>query len=76
MAEALLGSGKIIWELVTQLISGYEREKANLFVNHVEPLQQRMLQVHKDYIAGFEEVEVMLKDVKTTSPSRGDASWR
>ncbi|SRR6266550_8512531 len=65
MGEPVLSGIRLVWDLLTGLVSGYESGKKELFGSHVEPLHQRMLAIHKDYITGFEEVKRHLEDNQT-----------
>jgi len=56
----LLSGGKVVWDLVRGLISSYEREREDLFIKHVDPLQTRILAIHKDYVTGLEDVRIRL----------------
>lgn len=59
---------KLVWDLIAGLIQGYEGEKAKLFERHVEPLHQKLLEIHADYIAGFVEVRQRLQERTTPLP--------
>ena len=48
--------------MLAGLVNGYASQKRTLFEDHVEPLQNRVVEIHKDYITGFEEVRRHLKD--------------
>jgi len=48
---------QFVWGAVVSLVQGYESGKQQFFANHLEPLHQRMLVIHKDYLAGFAEAK-------------------
>jgi hypothetical protein len=58
---------KVVGDLLTGAIRGYESGKKQLFKTHIEPLHDMILAIHKDYIKGFEEAKRHLED-KTTPP--------
>jgi hypothetical protein len=62
VADVVIPGIKLVWDLMTGLISEYEAEKKGLFAAHVEPLRDKMHAIHKDYIAGFEEVKRHLEN--------------
>lgn len=64
MPDAISGI-KLVWDLLTGLVRGYETGKKELFNSHIEPLHQRMLAIHKDYLAGFQEVKRHLENNET-----------
>jgi hypothetical protein len=61
MVEAISGLS-LVWDALVALVRGYETGKKDFFATHVEPLHQRILAVHKDYVAGFEEAKRYLKN--------------
>ena len=61
MAEVISGL-KLVWDVLVGLVRGYETGKKDFFATHAEPLHQRMLTIHKDYIAGFEEAKRYLEN--------------
>jgi hypothetical protein len=44
------------------IIKAYSSQKRDLFVDHIEPLQEKMIAIHKDYISGFQEVRGLIKN--------------
>lgn len=66
MADVAISGLKLVWDVLVGLVRGYETGKKDFFTSHVEPLHQRMLTIHKDYIAGFVEVKRYLE--KNESP--------
>lgn len=52
---------RLVWDLVVGLIRGYRAGRSDLFESHIEPLYQRMLRIHKDYVDGFEEAKRYLE---------------
>jgi hypothetical protein len=61
VAEWVSG-GQLLWQMLVGLVNGYSAQRRNFFEDHVEPLQNKMLEIHKDYITGFEELRRRLKD--------------
>ena len=61
MAEVISGL-KLVWDVLVGLVRGYETGKKEFFATHIEPLHQRILTIHKDYIAGFEEAKRYLEN--------------
>ena len=49
-------------QMVKTLVSGPATQKREFFTNHVEPLEKRIEQIHKDYMEGFQEIRRHLKD--------------
>jgi len=62
MAEVAISGLKLVWDVLVGLVQGYETGEKEFFATHVEPLHQRMLTIHKDYVAGFEEAKRYLKN--------------
>jgi TIR domain len=60
---------KLLRDMISALERGYVAEKKAFFEAHVEPLHQRMVEIHKDYVAGFQEIARHLKE-RTTPPSK------
>ena len=58
----------LIWDMIVGLIKGYESEKTKLFEKHVEPLHQKLLLIHGDYIAGFQDLRRHLQDKSKPLP--------
>lgn len=69
MAELAISGITLVWDILVGLVRGYETGKKEFFATHVEPLHERMLAIHKDYIAGFEEVKRYLE--KSETPPSG-----
>jgi hypothetical protein len=69
MPGITLSGLKLVADMVLEIIRGYEAGKKEFFSTHVDPLHDRMLTIHKDYIAGFEEAKSYL-DSKETPPSQ------
>ncbi len=65
MPDITIPGISLVWRMIVGLIGGYESQKKGLFEAHVEPLHQRMMAIHKDYIDGFEEVKRYLDNRKT-----------
>ena len=61
MSGLALGGSKFLWDMLVGLVRGYESGKKDLFTSHIEPLHDRMMEIHKDYISGFEEVRSLLE---------------
>jgi hypothetical protein len=59
---AALGAVKTIWDMLINLLQADSNNKKSFFENHVEPLQEKLTQVHKDYIKGFQEAQKYLRD--------------
>jgi hypothetical protein len=62
MAMEFLSIAEFLWNVVSELVKGHGTQKKEFFQNHIEPLQDRVLRIHQDYIAGFEEVRRLIKD--------------
>ncbi|KUO23404.1 hypothetical protein AVO51_17410 [Vibrio cholerae] len=58
---------KQIFDLLMNCIQGYENGKQQLFNLHVEPIQQKIDEIHKDYLKSFTQVRRSLdkKEVPT-----------
>lgn len=54
--------------MVVGLAGGNLGTDPKFFATQVEPLQEKIIEIHKDYIAGFEEIRKHLKD-NTRPPS-------
>ncbi|MBK9208527.1 MAG: hypothetical protein IPL71_09570 [Anaerolineales bacterium] len=54
-------------ELALKILEKYIPSKKDVFENQVEPLLEKMIVIHKDYIAGFTEFRQHL--IKRTKPS-------
>jgi hypothetical protein len=52
----------LVWDLLKTLVSGPVAVRHDFFKDHVEPLQAKMADIHKDYISGFQEIRRHLKD--------------
>ena len=63
-----LGAIALLWNMLEGVAKGYKTQKKEVFENHIEPLQERMTEIHKDYISGFEEVRRILKNSEKPSP--------
>ncbi|WP_413935515.1 hypothetical protein [Nitrospira sp. BLG_1] len=63
-----LGVIELLWSMLEAVAKGFTTQKKEVFENHVEPLQVRMSAIHKDYIAGFEEVKRILKTHEKPTP--------
>jgi hypothetical protein len=66
MGIELVASGQAIWGLVKGLLESHDKAKAELFQVHVDPLHQRILALHKDYMAAFAELRARLAKPETT----------
>jgi hypothetical protein len=53
---------KLLFDLIVGLITGYRAQREELFSKHVEPVQQQITEVHRDYQKGFAEVRKHLAD--------------
>lgn len=53
MVDPLLAGGQAIWKMLATALSMHDKAKADLFNQHVEPLHQRLVLVHKDYVQAF-----------------------
>ena len=53
---------KEILSLITGLINGYEKEKEKILEKHIDPLYEKMLHIHNNYLSGFQEIQLSLKD--------------
>jgi hypothetical protein len=63
MVEAISVSGlKLVWDALVAVVRGYGTGKKDFFATHVEPLHQRILAIHKDYVRGFEEAKRYLQN--------------
>ena len=51
MTTVETGILKLLWDMVHALIKGHHAKKREFFKDHVEPLQTRIVEVHKDYVA-------------------------
>ncbi|ELG4788199.1 hypothetical protein ABMY12_22215 [Vibrio vulnificus] len=58
---------KQVFDLLVSCVKGYENGKQQLFNLHVEPIQQKIDEIHKDYLKSFTEVRRSLdkKEVPT-----------
>lgn len=58
---------KQIFDLLVNCIKGYEAGKQQLFNLHVEPIQKKIDEIHKDYLKSFTQVKLSLnkKEVPT-----------
>lgn len=58
---------KQIFDLLVNCIKGYEAGKQQLFNLHVEPIQKKIDEIHKDYLESFTQVRLALnkKEVPT-----------
>jgi len=49
MLEGVIaGSLKSVYDMVLALLSAHDAQKRNLFVDHVKPLHERLVAIHKD----------------------------
>ena len=48
--------------MLSGLVHGYNARRKDYFQTHVEPLQQMITTVHKDYVVGFEKARNHLRD--------------
>jgi len=55
---------ELLWKMIEELIKGQGSQKKELFENHIEPLQNRVIEIHNDYVSGFEEVRFHLRENK------------
>lgn len=57
-----------IFDLLVNCVKGYEEGKQQLFNLHVEPIQLKIDEIHKDYLKSFTQVKQSLnkKEVPTT----------
>ncbi len=62
MAAEWLSTGQLLWQMLQGLVNGYASQKRNFVRDHVDPLQDKVMEIHKDYISGFEETRRLLKD--------------
>jgi hypothetical protein len=53
---------KMVWDMIWDFARGYSARKKDFFENHIEPLQQKMIAIHKDYVSGFQEISRHLRD--------------
>lgn len=65
MVELSLNGISLVWDVLVSLIKGYETGKKDLFNSHIEPLHNRILAIHKDYMDGFEEAKSILENQDT-----------
>ncbi|MDA0737846.1 MAG: hypothetical protein O3A59_02700 [Nitrospirae bacterium] len=65
MVELSLDGISLVWDVLVNLIKGYETGKKDLFNSHIEPLHNRILAIHKDYMDGFEEAKSILENQDT-----------
>lgn len=56
-----MGTLETSGNLLFRLVQAYADRKANLFRNHVEPLQNHVLQIHDDYVRGFTQLRDHLR---------------
>lgn len=58
---------KRIFDLLVNCVKGYEKGKQQLFNLHVEPIQLKIDEIHKDYLKSFTQVKQSLdkKEVPT-----------
>lgn len=69
MAEFTIGTAKVLWDMIEGLLRGYIAIKKDFLEQHVEPLQSKMMEIHNDYIHGFQEARRYLAD-GTEPPER------
>jgi hypothetical protein len=48
--------------MLSTIVGGYRKGRREFFEKHIEPLQHRMTEIHKDYIAGFQEARQHIRD--------------
>jgi hypothetical protein len=51
-----------VFGMIGSFLAVHDAQKEKLFEKHVEPLHQRMLAIHQDYVTGFSEVKRHLED--------------
>ncbi len=59
----------LVWKMVTELVNGYSSDKKDILTIHVEPIHSTMLEIHKDYISGFQDALKHIKN-KEIPPSQ------
>jgi len=57
-----LSTVKTVYDLAFGVITGFRSRRADLFNLHVEPLHKRILEVHADYVSGFQQARRVLND--------------
>jgi hypothetical protein len=72
VTDPLLAGGKLVWDMIAGLLGAHDKNKVDLFNNHVEPLQQRVALIHKNYTQAFLELRSGLRsgDFKLTDAVR------
>jgi hypothetical protein len=71
MADPWTPVATLIWTMLTKLVGAYGTQRREFFTKHVEPLQDQMLSIHKDYISGFEEARKLIR----TNAAPDGAVW-
>lgn len=69
MSEGVIPALKLIWDLIVGTLKGYKSSRATLLKDHIDPLHDRVLRVHKDYMSGFSEARRMLADFEKPTAS-------
>ncbi len=65
MSDDWTSRGALLWKLIGDLLRAYVGRREKFFGDHVEPLQERLAAIHKDYVSGFEELRRHLANAST-----------
>ena len=57
-----MGWIKDIFDMIMAMIRSDISDRETFFRNHVEPLYEKLIQIHKDYIKGFQEIRAKIQD--------------
>jgi hypothetical protein len=49
--------------MLSAFVKGYSGQRRSFFEDHIEPLQVRLIEIHRDYLKGFEAADAMLRQV-------------
>jgi hypothetical protein len=58
---------KDIFDMIMAMVRSDICDRETFFRNHVEPLYEKLTQIHKDYITGFQDVRAKIKDSSLSS---------
>ncbi len=56
MADGLTPIASLLWSMLSRVFNDHRARREEFFIAHIEPLQDKVIEIHKDYIKGFEEV--------------------
>lgn len=64
MREPTTALASLVWGIVSKLVESYSSLRPAFFETHIEPLQNRFLQIHKDYVQRFAAARQALLDAR------------